>query len=416
MSKPSQIDLAVIGSGPAGLAAAVKAKEMGIKDVVVFERDERPGGILQQCIHTGFGLEEFKEDLTGPEYANRYTKKAQALNVDISLNTTVLEIDGERLLTGVSERGMRRYRCGAIILAMGCRERPRGAIGIGGTRPAGVFTAGQAQRLINIEGYMPGNRVVILGSGDIGMIMARRLTLEGAEVMAVAEILPYPGGLMRNVVQCLTDFDIPLLLSHTVDEIHGDRRVEGVTLVRVDPRGEPLKGSERTIECDTLLLSVGLIPENELSRMAGIPIDERTGGPYVNDYLETGIPGIFSCGNVLHVNDLVDNVSAEGDAAALGAYRHIHGKLPREKKRINLEPDERIAQIVPQVLSGEKETPLFIRVKKPMGKVTMRLGDLFEKKYPYARPGEMIRMKVPQSAFLELDPSVESVKLRCEES
>ena len=416
MSKPSQIDLAVIGSGPAGLAAAVRAKEMGIKDLVVFERDERPGGILQQCIHTGFGLEEFKEDLTGPEYANRYTKKAQDLNVDISLNTTVLEIDGDRLLTAVSEMGLRRYRCRAIILAMGCRERPRGAIGIGGTRPAGVFTAGQAQRLINIEGYMPGNRVVILGSGDIGMIMARRLTLEGAEVRAVAEILPYPGGLMRNVIQCLNDFDIPLLLGHTVDEIHGDKRVEGVTLMRVDPRGEPVKGSERTIECDTLLLSVGLIPENELSRMAGIRIDERTGGPYVNDYFETEIPGIFSCGNVLHVNDLVDNVSAEGDAAALAAYRQMHGKLPREKKSINLEIDERIAQIVPQVLSGEKETPLFIRVKKPMGKVTMRLGDLFEKKYPYARPGEMIRMKVPKSAFLDLDPSVEGLKLHCEES
>jgi thioredoxin reductase len=217
-----------------------------------------------------------------------------------------------------------------------------------------------------MEGYMPGKRVVILGSGDIGMIMARRLTLEGAEVRAVAEILPYPGGLMRNVIQCLNDFDIPLLLGHTVDEIHGDKRVEGVTLVRVDPRGEPVKGSERIIECDTLLLSVGLIPENELSRMAGIRIDERTGGPYVNDYLETGIPGIFSCGNVLHVNDLVDNVSAEGDAAAFGAYHHIHGELPREKKRINLETDERIAQIVPQVLSGEKETPLFIRVSKPM--------------------------------------------------
>jgi NADPH-dependent 2,4-dienoyl-CoA reductase/sulfur reductase-like enzyme len=416
MSKPSQIDLAIIGSGPAGLAAAVRAKEVGIKDLVVFERDERPGGILRQCIHTGFGLEEFKEDLTGPEYANRYTKKAQDLNVDISLNTTVLEIDGERLLTAVSERGMRRHRCRAIILAMGCRERPRGAIGIGGTRPAGVFTAGQAQRLINIEGYMPGKRVVILGSGDIGMIMARRLTLEGAEVRAVAEILPYPGGLMRNVIQCLNDFDIPLLLGHTVDEIHGEKRVEAVTLIRVDPRGEPVKGSGRTVECDTLLLSVGLIPENELSRMAGIRIDERTGGPYVNDYFETGIQGIFSCGNVLHVNDLVDNVSAEGDAAAFGAYRHIHGKLPREKKRINLEFDEHIAQIVPQALSGEKETRLFIRVKKPMGEVTMRLGDLFKKKYPYARPGEMIRMKVPKSAFLDLDPSVESLKLRCEES
>ena len=415
MPTPSQIDLAIIGSGPAGLAAAVQAREMGIKDLVVFERDERPGGILRQCIHTGFGLEEFEEDLTGPEYANRYTRKAQDLNVDIFLDTTVLEIDRERVLTAVSGRGLRRYRCRAIILAMGCRERPRGAIGIGGTRPAGVFTAGQAQRLINIEGYMPGNRVVVLGSGDIGMIMARRLTLEGAEVRAVAEILPYPGGLMRNVVQCLRDFDIPLLLSHTVDEIHGDRRVEGVTLVRVDPRGEPVKGSERSVGCDTLLLSVGLIPENELSRMAGIPIDERTGGPVVNDEFQTGIPGIFSCGNVLHVNDLVDNVSAEGSAAALAACRYLLGKLPRPEKRITLEGDERIAQIVPQVLSGEKETPLFIRVRQPMGQVTLRVGGLFEKKYPYARPGEMIRVKVPKRAFHDLDPSVERLKIHCEE-
>ncbi len=415
MAKPSQIDLVVIGSGPAGLAAAVRAKEMGIRDLVVFERDERPGGILQQCIHTGFGLEEFEEDLTGPEYANRYARKAQALGVDISLKTTVLEMDGDRVLTTANERGLRKYNCKAIILAMGCRERPRGAVGIAGTRPAGVFTAGQAQRLINVDGYMPGKRVVILGSGDIGMIMARRLTLEGAEVRAVVEILHYPGGLMRNVVQCLHDFDIPLLLGHTVSEIHGERRVTAVTLARVDSGGEPVKESERTIECDTLLLSVGLIPENELSRMAGVPIDERTGGPFVNDHFETGVSGIFSCGNVVHVNDLVDNVSAEGQTAAMGVSHYLLGTLPSEKKRIHLDGDERIAQIVPQVLSGQKETVLFIRVKRPMGKLTMKLGDVFEKKYAYARPGEMIRMKVPRSAFLGLDPSTESLKLRCEE-
>jgi NADPH-dependent 2,4-dienoyl-CoA reductase/sulfur reductase-like enzyme len=289
MVQKTHIDLAIIGSGPAGLAAAVEAKRLGLGDLVVIDRDEKPGGILRQCIHAGFGLEKFKEDLTGPEYAHRYLKMAEAEGVDFSLNTTVLEMDKDRVLTVVSEQaGLRQYECGSIILAMGCRERPRGAIGIPGTRPAGIFTAGHAQRLINIEGYMPGRTAVVLGSGDIGLIMARRLTLEGAQVKAVAEILPYPSGLVRNVVQCLHDFDIPLLLRHTVAEVHGDRRVQGVTLVQVDDQWNPVQGTEQRIDCDTLLLSVGLIPENELSKAAGVAMDSRTGGAYVNDYLIHG--------------------------------------------------------------------------------------------------------------------------------
>lgn len=416
MLKTSHIDLGIIGSGPAGLAAAVKARQEGIKDLVVFERDERPGGILHQCIHNGFGIEKFKEELTGPEYANRYIKMAEAANVDIALNTMVLELDQNRTLTVVSEKGgLRKYQCKSIILAMGCRERPRGALGIPGTRPAGIFTAGQAQRLINVEGYMPGERIVILGSGDIGLIMARRLTLEGAKVKAVAEILPYPSGLIRNVVQCLRDFDIPLLLNHTVAEIHGDKRVEGVTLMKVDSEWNPLNGTEQFVECDTLLLSVGLIPENELSKMAGVPIDPRTGGPFVNEFLETNIDGIFSCGNVLHVNDVVDNVSSEGEIAAHGAFSRITDKMPKRKKRISLKGDASIGQIVPQAISGERDTTLYIRMKKPMKKLKLRIDDFFEKKYPYARPSEMIYVKIPKKAFSGMRPGEKTLKVLCEE-
>lgn len=416
MLNTSHLDLAIIGSGPAGLAAAVKVKQEGIKDMVVFERDERPGGILQQCIHSGFGLWKFEEELTGPEYANRYIKMAEAANVDIELSTMVLEMDRDRTLTTVSERkGLRKYRCKSIILAMGCRERTRGAIGIPGTRPAGIFTAGQAQRLINIEGYMPGEKAVILGSGDIGLIMARRLTLEGAKVEAVAEILPYTSGLIRNVVQCLYDFDIPLLLNHTVAEIHGDMRVEGVTLVKVDSELNPVQGTEQFVECDTLLLSVGLIPENELSKMAGITIDRRTGGPFVNEFLETNLAGIFSCGNVLHVNDVVDNVSSEGEIAARGAFSRITGKIPQRKKMIFLEGDASIGQIVPHAISGDQATTLCVRVKKPMKKMKLRIGDLFERKYPFARPSEMIYVRIPKEAFSGMSPRKRSVAIRCEE-
>jgi NADPH-dependent 2,4-dienoyl-CoA reductase/sulfur reductase-like enzyme len=390
----------------------VEAKRLGLKDLVVFDRDEKPGGILRQCIHAGFGLEKFQEELTGPEYAHRYLKLAQAEGVDFALETTVLEMDKDRVLTAVSARGgLKQYECGSMILAMGCRERPRGAIGIPGTRPAGIFTAGHAQRLINIEGYMPGKNVVVLGSGDIGLIMARRLTLEGAKVKAVAEIFPYPSGLVRNVVQCLHDFDIPLLLSHTVAEVHGDRRVEAVTLTQVDERWNPAQGTEQQIECDTLLLSVGLIPENELSRLAGVAMDPKTGGASVNDFFETSLPGVFSCGNVLHVNDVVDNVSSEGENAAQGAYLHLKGRMPERAAMVSVEPDETIGQIVPHRVSAQNDTTLHIRVKRPMKKATLRVGDAFEKKLPYARPSEMIWVRVPKEVFRETGGPI---VVRCE--
>jgi thioredoxin reductase len=416
MARALHLDLAIIGSGPAGLAAAVKAKQLGLKDVVVFERDERPGGILPQCIHNGFGLQKFKEELTGPEYANRYIQMAADHDVDIELDTMVLEIDNNRNLTAVSEfGGLRNYQCKSIILAMGCRERPRGAIDIPGTRPAGVFTAGQAQRMVNIEGYMPGEEIVIQGSGDVGMIMARRLTLEGAEVKAVAEIQPYTSGLIRNEVQCLYDFDIPLLLRHTVAEIHGDKRVEGVSVTEVDAGWNPIAGTEKFIECDTLLLSVGLIPENELSKMAGVALDPLTGGAYVNEFLETGVPGIFSCGNVLHVNDYVDEVSTEGEIAARGARHRIKGKIAGEKNLIAIVGDKSIGQIVPQAISGQRPVTFYIRVKRPMEKLTLRIGDIFEKKFAYARPGEMIRARLPKKLFDELKPTVTRLNVSCEE-
>lgn len=412
MVHKTHIDLAIIGSGPAGLAAAVQAKRLGLGDLVVFDRDEKPGGILRQCIHAGFGLEKFKEDLTGPEYAHRYLKMAEAEGVDFSLNTTVLEMDKDRVLTVVSEQaGLKQYECGSIILAMGCRERARGAIGIPGTRPAGIFTAGHAQRLINIEGYMPGRTVVVLGSGDIGLIMARRLTLEGAKVKAVAEILPYPSGLVRNVVQCLHDFDIPLLLSNTVAEVHGDRRVEGVILVQVDDQWNPVQGTEQRIDCDTLLLSVGLIPENELSKAAGMAMDSRTGGAYVNDYFETSLQGVFSCGNVLHVNDVVDNVSSEGESAAHGAYLRVKGRMPDMASLVLLQGDETIGQIVPHRVSGQNDATLHIRVKRPMGKLTLRVGAGFEKKIPFARPSEMIWVTVPKEVFRNTSGPI---MVRCE--
>jgi thioredoxin reductase len=408
--------LGIIGSGPAGLAAAVRALELGIQDLVVFERDERPGGILKQCIHSGFGLEKFKEDLTGPEYANRYVKRAEKLGVDIELDSTVLELTKDRSLKVVSgHKGVREYACKAIILAMGCRERTRGALGIPGTRPAGIFTAGHAQRLINIEGLIPGREVVILGSGDIGMIMARRLTLEGAKVPAVLEILPYISGLIRNEVQCLHDFNIPLRLGHTVAEIHGEYRVEGVTVVRVDEKRGPINGSEQFIPCDTLLLSVGLIPENELSKMAGVSIDPRSGGAFVDELMETSIPGLFACGNVLHVNDMVDNVSLEGELAAKGAHLRIKAESRAPDAVIDLVPDSNIGQLVPHRCTLRHDVWINLRVKEPMGKMKVRVGDVLHKTYVCARPGEMIRFKIPQKVLQGIGLSEKSLHVRCEE-
>ena len=341
-------ELIVIGGGPAGLAAAVAARKAGVEDVLILEREDCLGGILNQCIHNGFGLHRFKEELTGPEYAQRWIDEASALRIPCRTGTMVLELTNDRVLTCTGRAsGLEQLQADAVILAMGCRERPRGALNIPGYRPAGIYSAGTAQRLINIEGRMPGREVVIIGSGDIGLIMARRLTLEGAQVKAVAELMPYSSGLRRNIVQCLDDFGIPLKLSHTVVDIHGKRRVEGVTLAQVDENRRPIPGTEEEIPCDTLLLSVGLLPENELSELAGVPIDPATSGPSVNEYFETGVPGVFACGNVLHVHDLVDHVSEEAECAGRAAAAYLHSAaMPRHE--IPVCSGDGVTGIVPQ--------------------------------------------------------------------
>jgi len=314
------VDILIIGAGPAGLAAAIAAKEAGVDSLLVLEREAEPGGILRQCIHNGFGLHRFKEELTGPEYAQRDIDRARALGIRIECSTTVLSVSPEREVLCISPAtGVRTIRAGAVILAMGCRERPRGALCTPGTRCAGIYTAGAAQRFVNLEGFMPGRRVVILGSGDIGLIMARRMKLQGAEVLACVEIMPFSSGLNRNIVQCLQDYDIPLYLKHTVTEIQGRDRLEAVVVAEVDDRRRPIPGTETRFECDTLLLSCGLIPENELSVGAGVALSGATSGPVVDERFETSVPGIFSCGNVLHVHDLVDHVSNESFLAGQGS-------------------------------------------------------------------------------------------------
>ena len=323
-----KVDIAVVGGGAAGLSATLKAKEMGIKDLVILERNEELGGILPQCIHTGFGVHYFKENLTGPEYISRFIKRVRDLKVECKLATMVLSISPKKEIIAVnSQDGLLEYHAKAVVLAMGCRERTRGMLGIAGTRPAGVLTAGTAQRLMDVEGFLPGKEVVILGSGDIGLIMARRFAMEGAEVKAVVEILPYPSGLDRNIVQCLEDFNIPLLLQYTVTIVHGTDRVTAVTIAKVKENGKVIKGTEKTITCDTLILSAGLIPENELSEGAKILLDPRTSGPVVNEAMETSVQGIFACGNVVHVHNLVDEVTNTGELAGKNAARYVLKEL-----------------------------------------------------------------------------------------
>lgn len=362
-------DLIIIGGGPAGLAAAASARKEGLQDILILERDNRLGGILNQCIHNGFGLHTFKEELTGPEYAARFIKQIEDEKIPYMLDTMVVDIssseDGIKTVTAMNPKeGMFTIDARAVILAMGCRERPRGALNIPGYRPAGIYSAGTAQYYVNIEGRMPGKRVVILGSGDIGLIMARRMTYEGAKVLCVAELQPYSGGLKRNIVQCLDDFDIPLLLSHTVVDIKGKKRVEGVTIARVDENRKPIPGTEVYYECDTLLLSCGLIPENELSGKLGVKMNSVTNGAFVNESLETSIPGVFACGNVLHVHDLVDYVSGEASLAGKNAAEYIRGEQSSDGEVINIKTENGVRYSVPSLVrSGHMPDTLTVRFR-----------------------------------------------------
>ncbi len=358
-------DIVIIGGGPAGLAAAIAAaKEDKSLNVLILERDSELGGILNQCIHNGFGLHTFNEELTGPEYAYRFEEQLEGLGIRYMLNTMVLDVSSGSVTAVNSKDGVFTVECGAIVLCMGCRERPRGALNIPGLRPAGVFTAGTAQRLVNIEGYMPGKEVVILGSGDIGLIMARRMTLEGAHVKAVCELMPYSGGLKRNIVQCLDDFDIPLLLSHTVIDIKGKERLTSVVIAEVDEHSKPIPGTEQEIPCDTLLLSCGLIPENELSRAADVKINPATNGPVVNESFETSVPGIFACGNVLHVHDLVDYVSEESARAGRSAARYVKASSSGSGPVIQITNGTGVRYTVPSfVRVGELNSDLVVRFR-----------------------------------------------------
>ena len=424
-------EIVVIGGGPAGLAAAISAKKSGMRKVLILERDRELGGILNQCIHNGFGLHTFKEELTGPEYAERFIRIAQEAEVEYRLNTMVMDISGDKKITALNkEEGLLEIQAEAVILAMGCRERSRGALNIPGYRPAGIFSAGTAQRLVNMEGYLPGREVVILGSGDIGLIMARRMTLEGANVKVVAELMPYSGGLKRNIVQCLDDFGIPLKLSHTVVDIKGKERVEGVTLAQVDEKGKPIPGTEEEYRCDTLLLSVGLIPENELSREMGVELNPVTSGPQVSESLETSVDGVFACGNVLHVHDLVDFVSEEAEAAGRHAAEYIKAK--REDRRepeagsaqeqISLETGEGVRYTVPSFVRPEHmEDSLKVRFR--VGKVyrncyvNVRFDEeqVIHKKRLYAAPGEMEELTLKKEQLAEF-PQLKKITISMEEA
>ncbi len=409
MAVTPRCDVVIIGSGPGGLAAAVTAKREGARDVLIIERDKELGGILLQCIHNGFGVETLKQDLPGPAYAQRFAQEALALGVRVLTDAMVLDITPERHVFVTSRHGgLAELEAGAIVLAMGCRERTRAQIRIPGTRPAGVYTAGTAQRFVNIEGWMPGGRFVILGSGDIGMIMARRLAFEGAQVERVLEIMPFLTGLTRNYVQCLLDYGIPLELSHTVKRILGNRRVEAVEAVQVDAQWNPIPGTAEIIPCDTLLLSVGLIPENELSRKAGVALDLVTGGPYVDQGMQTSVPGIFAAGNVVHVYDLVDWVTEAGYVAGRSAARFaLTGEKP-SRDQVRFRAGDNVRYVVPQVMDKESlaQAPqrLQMRVVRPMEQkvwVEVLNGDelVARKAERYVRPGEMVTLELPQRAY-----------------
>lgn len=409
------IDILVVGAGPAGLAAAIKAKESGASNVLIVERDEAPGGLLHQCIHNGFGLFYFGHDLTGPEYAKYFIDKTKELDIDMLFESMILNITPDKKVTFCNKDGITTLEPKAVILTMGCRERSREQIMVSGNRPAGVITAGTAQRFVNVEGYLPGKKVVILGSGDIGMIMARRLTLEGIEVKAVVEVLPYVGGLIRNEVQCLHDFDIDILLKHTVSWIHGKERVEGVTISEVDEKMIPIAGTEKYVECDTLILSVGLIPENELSKMAGVKLDGITGGPIVDEYRMTNVPGIFAGGNVVQVHDLVDNVSWESEIAGLNAARYAKGEK-FSKGEIKLIPGDNIRYIVPQVISGKEDVDIYMRVKEPKKMVKIKIGNIMNKIERVVKPSSMLKYKLLYEKHLsKLEEGTKEIIINCDE-
>ena len=409
-------DLAIIGGGPAGLAAAYSAYEKGLRNIIILERDKELGGILNQCIHNGFGLHRFKEELSGPEYAHRYIEMLKDTDVEVRLDTMVLQITPDKRIFLDSPKGYECIEAKSIVLSMGCRERTRGAISIPGTRPSGVFTAGAAQRYMNMEGLMAGKRVVILGSGDIGLIMARRMTLEGAKVLACVEVMPYSGGLTRNIVQCLNDFGIPLYLSHTVTEIRGDKRLEGLTVMEVDENRRPVPGTEMEFDCDTLLLSVGLIPENELTRGAGIDMDPRTNGAYVYENMETSIEGVFACGNVVHVHDLVDFVSDESSRAGAAAADYVqNGPIAGETVRLTNGDD--VGYTVPQNLHRDTKADkidIFFRVRRVFGKsqVIVSSGDTVIQvfKRPFMAPGEMQHIIIPADKLKGFDTITVSAK------